>query len=86
MNNIVLAVAIAGLVGVVVSAPGFAKSHKHAGDKHAGYAATLPEIVVRPTNEPEFITVGPQGYWVTTTWGCWVDDGQGRIHDCESGR
>ena len=26
-----------------------------------------------------------QPYWVTTTWGCWVDDGQGRIHDCESG-
>jgi hypothetical protein len=85
-NSLVtIAAAVAGLVVVAVSAPGFAKSNKHAGEKHAGYAAPLPVIVVRPTTAPEFITVGPNGYWVTTTWGCWVDDGQGRIHDCESG-
>jgi hypothetical protein len=82
---ITIAAAVAGLVGVAVSAPSFAKSNKHAGDKHAGYAAPLPVIVVHPTTAPECITVGPNGYWVTTTWGCWVDDGQGRIHDCESG-
>jgi hypothetical protein len=42
---IITAAAVAGLVGVAVSAPGFAKSNKHAGDKHAGYAAPLPVIV-----------------------------------------
>jgi len=25
------------------------------------------------------------GYWITTTWGCYTDDGQGRIQDCEGG-
>jgi hypothetical protein len=64
--------------GVAQARGGLAKSHKH-----AGYAAPLPVIVVRPTTERQFITVGPNGYWVTTTWGCWVDDGQGRIHDCD---
>jgi hypothetical protein len=38
---ITIAAAVAGLVGVAVSAPGFAKSNKHAGDKHAGYAHCL---------------------------------------------
>ena len=76
----VVAATLAGVAGLAVSAPGLAKSHKH-----AGYAAPLPVGVVRPTAAPQFIRVGPNGYWVTTTWGCWVDDGQGRIHDCESG-
>ena len=85
-NSLVtIAAAVAGLVVVAVSAPGFAKSNKHAGEKHTGYAAPFPVIVVRPTTAQEFVTVGPNGYWVATTWGCWVDDGQGRIHDCESG-
>jgi hypothetical protein len=79
-NSLVtIAAAVAGLVVVAVSAPGFAKSNKHAGEKHAGYAAPLPVIVVRPTTAPEFAAVGPNGCWVTTTWGCWVDDGQGRF-------
>ena len=76
----VVAAAVAGLAGVAVSAPGLAKSHKH-----AGYADPLAVGVVRPTAAPQFIRVGPNGYWVTTTWSCWVDDGQGRIHDCDGG-
>ena len=59
-NSLVtIAAAVAGLVVVAVSAPGFAKSNKHAGEKHAGYAAPLPVIVVRPTTAPEFVTVDP---------------------------
>jgi hypothetical protein len=68
----ILAVATTG----VAQAHGLAKIHKQ-----AGYAAPLS--VVNPTTAPQFIRVGPNGYWVTTTWGCWVDDGQGRIHDCD---
>jgi hypothetical protein len=81
MSNSLSTVVVATMVGVLgaaVPAPGLAKSHKH-----AGYAAPLSVGVVRPTTGPQFIRVGPNGYWVTTTWGCWVDDGQGRIHDCD---
>jgi len=74
----VVAATMAGVAGIAVSAPALAKSHKH-----AGYAAPLPVDAVGPTTAPQFIRVGPNGYWVTTTWGCWVDDGQGRIHDCD---
>ena len=42
-----------------------AKLNGRQSDKHAGYAAPLPVIVVRPTTVPEFITVGPNG--VATT-------------------
>jgi hypothetical protein len=27
----------------------------------------------------------PNGYWRTTSWGCWTDEGQGRIQDCNYG-
>ena len=74
----VIAATMAGVACVAVSSPGLAKSRKD-----AGYAARLPAGVVRATTAPQFIRVGPNGYWVTTTWGCWVDDGQGRIHDCD---
>ena len=70
--------AIAGMVGVAASAPGLAKS-----PKHVRYTAARPLVVVYPSIAPQFIAVGPNGYWVTTTWSCWVDDGQGRIHDCD---
>ena len=72
----VVAAAVAGMAGV--SSPCLAKS-----PKHVRYTAPLPVVVVWPSTVPQFITVGPNGYWVTTTWGCWVDDGQGRIHDCD---
>jgi hypothetical protein len=75
----VVAAAVAGMAGVVVSAPAFAKNNKH-----FRHTAPLPVVVVvSPSIAPQFITVGPNGYWVTTTWGCWVDDGQWRIHDCD---
>jgi hypothetical protein len=38
-----------------------------------------------PAGGPRFLRVGPNGYWVTTTWGCYIDEGQGRIRDCEMG-
>jgi len=76
-----VAAAVAGMAGVVVSPPGLAKS-----PKHVRYTAPLPAVVVYPSTVPQLTTVGPNGYWVTTTWSCWVDDGQGRIHDCESGQ
>ena len=77
-NSLLTVVAIAGLAGVTISAPALAKNHKH-----VGYGAPLPVVVVRPSTVPQFITVGPNGYWVTTNWSCWVDDGQERIHDCD---
>jgi hypothetical protein len=73
-----VAVAFAGMASMV-SAPCFAKSHEH-----VRYVAPRPVVEVSPSAAPQFIAVGPNGYWVTTTWSCWVDDGQGRIHDCNS--
>jgi hypothetical protein len=70
--SLLTVVAVAGVAGMAMSAPALAKSHKH-----VGYAAPFPVIVVPPSTVPQFITVGPNGYWVTTTWSCWVDDGQG---------
>jgi hypothetical protein len=73
----VAAVAIA----VALGAPALAKTQKT--QKHRHGFAQVPEAVVPYTGGgPQFIRVGPNGYWVTTTWSCWVDDGQGRIHDC----
>jgi hypothetical protein len=74
------AAAAVAVAAVALGAPALAKSHKH---RH-GFAQA-PEAVVPYTGGPQFIRVGPNGYWVTTTWGCWVDDGQGRIHDCSGG-
>jgi hypothetical protein len=74
------AVAAVGVAAVVLGAPALAKNQKH---RH-GFAQA-PQAVVRPDPGPQFIRVGPNGYWVTTTWGCWVDNGQGRIADCSSG-
>jgi hypothetical protein len=70
--------ALAGMAGVAIAAPGLAKS-----PKQVRYTAPVPVVVVYPLTAPQFITVGPNGYWITTTWGCWVDDGQWRIHDCD---
>jgi hypothetical protein len=73
------AVAAVAVAAVALGAPALANSHKH---RHA--LAQAPQPVVRPNDGPQFIRVGPNGYWVTTTWGCWVDNGQGRLQDCDS--
>ena len=74
-----VAVAFAGMASIAVSASCFAKSHEH-----VGYVAPRPVVEVHPSTAAQFIAIGPNGYWVTTTWSCWVDDGQWRIHDCNS--
>jgi len=80
VTNLSLAVVAVGVASIAVSTPGLAKSHKH-----VRYTAPRPLVVVYPSTAPQFIAAGPNGYWVTTTWSCWVDDGQWRIHDCNSG-
>ena len=77
------AVAAVAVAAVALGAPALAKTQKAQKHRH-GFAQT-PQAVVRPDAGPQFIRVGPNGYWVTTTWGCWVDNGQGRIADCSSG-
>jgi hypothetical protein len=72
-------VAVGGIVSMAVSSPCLAKSQEQ-----VRYTAPRSVIVVYPSTAPQFIAIGPNGYWVTTTWGCWVDDGQWRIHDCNS--
>jgi hypothetical protein len=32
-----------------------------------------------------FIRVGQNGYWVTSVYGCVMEDAQGRIQDCSFG-
>ena len=76
----VVAVAIAAIASMAASAPCLAKSHEH-----ARYKAPRAVVVVNPSTVPQLIAIGPNGYWVTTTWGCWVDDGQWRIHDRNAG-
>jgi hypothetical protein len=76
---VAVAVAFAGVASMAVSAPCFAKSHEH-----VRYAGARPVVEVSPSTAPQFIAIGTNGYWVTTTWSCWVDDGQSRIHDCNS--
>jgi len=76
-SAVVAAVAVAA---VVLGAPALANSQKH---RHG--LAQAPQPVVRSDGGPQFIRVGPNGYWVTTTWGCWIDNGQGRIQDCSGG-
>ena len=77
------ALAVVAVAVVALGAPALANSHKH---RHGFAQAPVqaPQPVVRPNGGPQFIRVGPNGYWVTTSWGCWVDNGQGRIEDCNS--
>ena len=49
----------------------------------SGYAAALPADA-DSFEAPHFVRVGPNGYWVTGSWGCWVDEAQDRIVDCDS--
>jgi hypothetical protein len=69
-----LSLVVVGLAAVTFVAPAFAHSHNHA--RHAPFATV---------GAPQFVRVDPQGYWITTTWSCYTDDGQGRIQDCEGG-
>jgi hypothetical protein len=72
-----LSVVSMALVAVASSAPAFAHGHSH--PRQAAEAAFCA------LEAPQFVRVGPSGYWITTTWGCYTDDGQGRIQDCEGG-
>jgi hypothetical protein len=49
-----------------------------------GYAAASPGAGADLSVAPHFIRVGPNGYWVTGSWGCWIDEAQDRIVDCDS--
>jgi hypothetical protein len=49
-----------------------------------GYAAALPGADTDSSDAPHFVRVGPSGYWVTGSWGCWVEEAQDRITDCDS--
>jgi hypothetical protein len=72
-----LSLIVVGLTAVTFVAPALAHSHNH-----ARYAA---EAALAAVGAPQFVRVGPNGYWITTTWSCYTDDGQGRIQDCEGG-
>ena len=75
-----VAVTVAGMASMAGNSTGLAKSHEP-----VRYIVPRPVVVVYPSTAPQFIAIGPNGYWVTTTWSCWVDDGQWRIHDCNAG-
>jgi hypothetical protein len=73
------ALAAAGAFGT----PALAATCAH--DTHLHHVARAADVPTRWSQAPHFIGVGPNGYWVTTNWGCWTDDGQGRIQDCNYG-
>ena len=75
---------IAAVIATIAfGAPALAKIRAHnTYPNHVGHAAEAP---MGSFQVPHFIGVGPNGYWVTTNWGCWTDEGQGRIQDCNYG-
>ena len=85
-----LSVVTVVLAAVLSAAPAFAHSHNHPrhtvapafahSDNHPRHTAAA----FGAAETPHFVRVGPNGYWITSTWGCYTDDGQGRIQDCES--
>jgi len=75
MRNVSLVV---GLAAVTIGTPALAHSHNH-----SRHTVPIPVAAARSFDEPRFVRVGPNGYWVTTTWGCYTDEGQGRIQDCD---
>jgi hypothetical protein len=76
---------IAGAIAAAAAfgTPAFATTRAH--NTHLHHVARAAEVSTRWAQAPHFIGVGPNGYWVTTNWGCWTDDGQGRIQDCNYG-
>jgi len=65
------------LVAVTSAAPAFGHGHNH--------PRRAAEAAFGAVEAPQFVRVGPNGYWITTTWGCYTDNGQRRIQDCEGG-
>jgi hypothetical protein len=77
----------AAITAVAFGIPALAWAHK--AEKHARRvthrAAAPADWSEAHAGGPRFVRVGPNGYWVTTTWGCYTDEGQGRIRPCEMG-
>ena len=73
----------AAIGAIALSTPGFAKAGAH--DMHRHHVTHAVEAYTGWSQAPHFIGVGPNGYWRTTSWGCWTDEGQGRIQDCNYG-
>jgi len=73
----------AALATTAFGAPAFAKIRTH--NTHLHHVAHAAETSTPWSSGLHFIGVGPNGYWVTTNWGCWTDEGQGRIQDCNYG-
>jgi hypothetical protein len=46
-------------------------------------AGALPVAAADLSVAPHFVRVGPNGYWVTSSWGCSIDEAQDRIVDCD---
>jgi hypothetical protein len=46
--------------------------------------AAWPVAAADLSGAPHFVRVGPNGYWVTSSWGCSIDEAQDRIVDCDS--
>jgi hypothetical protein len=78
VNKTMIAAAIAA---TAFGAPALAKTRAH----KTYLNDVAQKSSTRRFQTPHFIGVGPNGYWVTTNWGCWIDEGQGRIHDCNYG-
>ena len=55
----------------------------HYASRGPGYAA-FPAAGAEWSEAPHFVRVGPNGYWVTSSWGCWIEEAQDRIVDCDS--
>jgi len=55
----------------------------HHAPRGPGYA-TFPAAGAQWSEAPHFVRVGPNGYWVTSSWGCWIEEAQDRIVDCDS--
>jgi hypothetical protein len=76
---------IAGAIAAAAAfgTPALATTRAH--NTHLHHVARTAEASTRWSQTPHFIGVGPNGYWVTTNWGCWTDHGHGRIQDCNYG-
>jgi len=49
------------------------------------YAAAFSTGDAAWSEAPRIVRVGPNGSWLTSSWGCWIDEAQDRIVDCDSG-
>jgi hypothetical protein len=58
---------------------------RHTLARGLGYAGVPPTARADWSEAPHLVRVGPKGYWVTSSWGCWIDEAQDRIVDCDSG-